>query len=140
MGLASEEYSDAATSLGKTKKFTVSVKIQDHPGKLKVGYTPLVLIRTLKCPCKITKIISKVTKANQKAAKKKEDLENMKEFDAKFIQKGDIADLEFEPQMPMCCQAMKDCEGLGRVAILESNSLVMMGKIRSVENEKVNDR
>merc|ERR1711966_500612 len=140
MALASETFDDPTKSLGKTKSFVVSVKIQDHPGKLKVGYTPLVLIRTSKCPCKITKIISKVTKANQKQAKKKADLENMREMDAKFIQKGDIADLEFEPQMPMCCQAMKDCEGLGRVAILESNSLVMMGKIKSVVNEKVDDR
>ena len=65
---ASEEVGD---KFGKTKKFTVNVKIQEHPGKLKVGYTPLVLIRTAKAPCKMSKIVWKVTKANLKNIKKR---------------------------------------------------------------------
>mmetsp|Transcript_18251 Transcript_18251/g.25651 ORF Transcript_18251/g.25651 Transcript_18251/m.25651 type:complete len:514 (+) Transcript_18251:11-1552(+) len=131
---------DETPGIGKTKTFTVSVKIQEHPGKLKVGYTPLVLIRTAKAPCKVTKIHWKVTKANQKAMKSKKDLDNFKEMDAKFVQKGDMAEIEFEPQMPMVVQSIKDCEGLGRVAVLESNSLVMIGKVSACTNEQVADR
>mmetsp|Transcript_31436 Transcript_31436/g.51046 ORF Transcript_31436/g.51046 Transcript_31436/m.51046 type:complete len:514 (+) Transcript_31436:25-1566(+) len=135
MTLASE-----SPGVGKTKSFIVNVKIQDHPGKLKVGYTPLVLIRTAKAPCKVAKILWKVTKASQKQMKSKKDLDNFKENDAKFVQKGDLAEIEFEPQMPMVVQKLSDCEGLGRVAVLESNSLVMIGKVQDCVNEAVADR
>jgi len=88
----------------------------------------------------MTKINWKVTKANQKMCKKKADLDNYKEADAKFVQKGDLAELTFEPQMPLSVSAIDHCEGLGRVAVLESNSLVMIGKIVSAVQEAVADR
>jgi elongation factor 1-alpha len=125
MALASDK------TMGKTESFTANVKIQDHPGKLKVGYTPLVLVRTAKAACKITKILWKVTKANLKIIKKKSEMEDYKEKDPKFIQKGDTCCLEFTPQLPIAVSAYKDCEGLGRIAVLESNSLVMLGKIQT---------
>eukprot|EP00467_Chlorarachnion_reptans_P005061 CAMPEP_0114486076 /NCGR_PEP_ID=MMETSP0109-20121206/27_1 /TAXON_ID=29199 /ORGANISM="Chlorarachnion reptans, Strain CCCM449" /LENGTH=512 /DNA_ID=CAMNT_0001662225 /DNA_START=41 /DNA_END=1579 /DNA_ORIENTATION=- len=137
--LADEDFGTPPT-FGKTKSFKVSVKIQEHPGKLKVGYTPLVLVRTAKAPCKMTKIHWKVTKTNQKQMKSKKDLENFKEADAKFVQKGDLAELEFEPQMPISISTLTHCEGLGRVAVLESNSLVMIGKIIAAEQTAVADR
>lgn len=139
MTLAAEDFGKPL-SFGKTKSFKVSVKIQEHPGKLKVGYTPLVLVRTAKAPCKMVKIHWKVTKANQKQMKSKKDLDNFKETDAKFVQKGDLAELEFEPQMPMSVATLQSCEGLGRVAVLESNSLVMIGKIVDAVQEAVADR
>nr|ACF24589.1 translation elongation factor 1A-like cytosolic B [Lotharella vacuolata] len=139
MVLADEDFGNPPV-FGKTKSFVVSVKYQEHPGQLKVGYTPLVLIRTAKAPCKVVKINWKVTKANQKNAKKKAELVNLRENDPKFIQAGDIAQITFEPQMPMSVQALDQCEGLGRVAVLESNSLVMIGKIDSCEQEPVADR
>eukprot|EP00471_Norrisiella_sphaerica_P002115 CAMPEP_0184486696 /NCGR_PEP_ID=MMETSP0113_2-20130426/8322_1 /TAXON_ID=91329 /ORGANISM="Norrisiella sphaerica, Strain BC52" /LENGTH=531 /DNA_ID=CAMNT_0026868693 /DNA_START=36 /DNA_END=1631 /DNA_ORIENTATION=- len=120
-------------ALGKTKSFQANVKIQEHPGELKVGYCPLVLVRTAKAACKMTKIVWKITKANQKKCKNKKELENYKETDAKFVKAGDKALLEFEPQTPFTVQSFDQCEGLGRVAILESNSLVMLGKIEKVE-------
>mmetsp|Transcript_18234 Transcript_18234/g.25339 ORF Transcript_18234/g.25339 Transcript_18234/m.25339 type:complete len:514 (+) Transcript_18234:224-1765(+) len=125
------------SGLGKTEWFTVDVKVQGHPGKLKVGYTPLVLVRTAKCPCKVTKINWKVTKANQKLMKSKKELDKYKEEEAKFIQKGDLASITFEPQMPFVVSKLSDCEGLGRVAVLESNSLVMIGKIMDCKNNPV---
>lgn len=139
MTLADEDFG-SPPCFGKTKSFTCDLKIQDHPGKLKVGYTPLVLIRTAKAPCKVAKINWKITKANQKQCKKKADLENFKEENPKFIQKGDLAELVFEPQMPMSVCTLDQCEGLGRVAVLESNSLVMIGKINGAVNEAVADR
>merc|ERR1711998_510587 len=130
---------DAEEKIGKTKNFTASVKIQDHPGKLKVGYTPLCLVRTAKAACKVIKINWKVSKANVKACKSKKDLETKREENPKFIEKGEMAEIVFEPQLPFCVQAFTDCEGLGRVAVLESNSLVMLGKIVAAENEPVPD-
>jgi len=117
------------TTMSKTKSFVVQVKVQEHPGQLKVGYCPLVLVRTAKSACKMTKIFWKVTKANMKNVKKKKDLDQYKEENPKFVKAGDTCEIEFEPQTPLAVSAFKDCEGLGRVAVLESNSLVMLGKI-----------
>jgi len=117
------------TTMSKTKSFTCNVKVQEHPGELKIGYTPLVLVRTAKSACKMTKIYWKITKKNMKLVKKKSDLEDFKEVEPKFIKNGDTCELEFEPQIPMSCSAFSVCQGLGRIAVLESNSLVMLGKI-----------
>merc|ERR1711907_155807 len=114
------------STLGKTKSFVANVKVQEHPGELKVGYTPLVLIRTSKAACKISKILWKITKKNMKLVKKKSDLEDFKEVEPKFIKAGDTCEVEFEPTLPMTASAFKVCEGLGRIAVLESNSLVML--------------
>jgi len=119
----------ADDTMSKTKSFTANVKVQEHPGELKVGYTPLVLVRTAKSACKMTKIYWKITKKNMKLVKKKSDLEDFKEVEPKFIKNGDTCELEFEPQIPMSCSAFSVCQGLGRIAVLESNSLVMLGKI-----------
>lgn len=136
-----------ANAIGKTKSFIVEVKIQEHPGKLKVGYCPLVLVRTAKSACKITKIHWKLTSQAMKNAAKDgkksvKQMEDYKEQEPKFIQKGDLARITFEPskESPISVSGFDDCEGLGRVAILESNSLVMMGKIKSVVSEEVKDR
>jgi len=127
-------------SFGKTKSFECEVKIQDHPGKLKVGYCPLALVRTMKAPCKITEIIWKVDKAGLKACKKKSELPNFYQKNPKHISAGEIARIKFEPQMPMSVTSQDECDGLGRVAILESNSLVMIGQIKTTTNEPVADR
>merc|ERR1712070_1156643 len=78
-----------------------NVKVQEHPGELKVGYCPLVLIRTAKSACKMTKIYWKITKKNMKLVKKKSDIEEYKEADPKFIKNGDTCEIEFQPQIPM---------------------------------------
>ena len=64
-----------------------------------------------------------------KNVKKKKDMDQYKEENPKFVKAGDTCEIEFEPQTPLAVSAFKDCEGLGRVAVLESNSLVMLGKI-----------
>mmetsp|Transcript_8208 Transcript_8208/g.12352 ORF Transcript_8208/g.12352 Transcript_8208/m.12352 type:complete len:506 (-) Transcript_8208:318-1835(-) len=126
MALASD------STMGKTKSFIAEVKVQEHPGQLKVGYCPLVLVRTAKSACKMNKIIWKVSKQNLKLMKKKSEMDKYKEENPKFIKAGDMACIEFEPQGPLCVSSFKECEGLGRVAVLESNSLVMLGKIKEV--------
>ena len=127
------------STLSKTKSFVANVKVQEHPGELKVGYTPLVLIRTAKSACKITKLLWKITKKNMKLIKSKAQMEDFKESgdNLKFIKAGDTAEIEFEPQIPMSCSSFDVCEGLGRIAVLESNSLVMLGKIKSTVDAEI---
>merc|ERR1712226_1662549 len=45
----------------------------------------------------------------------------------------EMAEVVFEPQQPFVCEGFKACEGLGRVAIMEGSSVVMLGKAIAVE-------
>lgn len=105
------------------KKFTLQVKILNHPGELKVGYTPIGCVRTAKAPLKMTEIKWKMGKATG----------NVKIENPPFLTKNETAEVVFEPQLPFMVQSYKDCEGLSRVAILEGNGVVMIGKVISVE-------
>merc|ERR1712091_136257 len=44
-----------------------------------------------------------------------------------------MAEIVMEPQQPFVVDSFKACEGLGRVAIMEGNSVVMLGKVTKVE-------
>jgi elongation factor 1-alpha len=43
-----------------------------------------------------------------------------------------MAEVVFEPQQPFVAEAFSACEGLGRVAIMEGASVVMLGKTIAV--------
>jgi len=100
--------------------FTARVQVLDHPGELKVGYTPIAYVRTGRAPVRMTKIIWKIGKATG----------GQKVEDPAFIKRNEMADLIFTPQQPFVVDAFKNCEGLGRVAIMEGNGVVMLGKIQ----------
>jgi len=130
-------------TIGPVASFTADVKIQDHPGELKAGdekrggYTPLVLCRTAKSACRMIGINWKVTKKAMKKVKSKKDLENAKVENPPFVKAGDMASIQFEPQQPFCVDTFKACAGLGRIAVLESNSLVMLGKISACKRKEL---
>ena len=110
--------------------FKAVVSVQDHPGQLfsaqkegKGGFTPSVHVRTTKSPCRLEKIHWKMGKST--GGKYKEE-------DPLFIEKGDNAEVTFIPKMPFYVESFGDCPGLGRIAVMDSNNLVMLGKIMSV--------
>merc|ERR1712078_834967 len=49
------------------------------------------------------------------------------------IEKHDMAQVVFSPKGPIVVTSFKECAGLGRVAIMDSNALVMLGKVTKVE-------
>ena len=114
-------------------EFTATVAVQDHPGQLqaagadgKGGFTPGVHIRTAKAPCQMYRI-------NWKMGKK---TGGVKDENPKFVEQGDQAEIVFRPKMPMFVQTFEDCAGLGRIAVMDSNTLRMLGKITSVTYKK----
>jgi elongation factor 1-alpha len=112
-------------SLGPVKNFTVQVQVLDHPGELKPGYCPIVHCRTAKAPCKLIEIKWKMGKetGNQK-------LENPPNIKA-----NEMGCLVFEvnPKHPIIVDSFNATEVLGRIAIMEGNSAVMLGKVTAVE-------
>ena len=112
------------TSLNAVKSFTAQVKILTHPGELKIGYSPIAFVRTSRSAVRLAKIRWKIGKST--GGKKLDD--------PKFIKANEMAELVFEPLQPFVVDTFKNCDGLGRVAIMEGNSVVMLGKVVSVEH------
>jgi len=111
-----------AANLGRVKTFTAQIQCLQHPGELKVGYCPMGIVRTAKSAMKMTAINWKVGKetGGQK-------LEN-----PPCLKANEMAQVEFEPQQPICIEKFSDCEGLGRLACLESSQPIFLGKVTAV--------
>ena len=108
--------------LKPVKSFKAVVMVQEHPGQLKPGFSPVVHVRTAKSACKMTEIAWKSGKktGNEKVA------------NPQFLERNEQAEVVFEPKQDMYLESFKDCPGLGRIAVMDSNSLIMLGKVTEV--------
>jgi elongation factor 1-alpha len=109
--------------LKPVKSFVAQVAVQEHPGQLKVGFSPCVHVRTAKSACKMTSINWKISKKTG----------NEKQDSPPFLERGEQAEIVFEPQQLLYLEEFEKCAGLGRIAVMDSNQLVMLGKVMSVE-------
>ncbi|ARF10763.1 elongation Factor 1-alpha EF1-alpha [Hokovirus HKV1] len=108
------------------KKITAQVKVLSHPGEIKVGYTPIVYIRTNKAPMRLLSINWKMGKdtGNQKV-----------DTGITCLKTGDMAEIVVEPQKPIVADEFRNCEGLGRLAFMDSQNVVMLGKIVGISSD-----
>jgi len=111
------------TSLSQVKQFNAQIQVLDIPGEIKVGYSPIGFVRCGRAPCRISKINWKMGK--ETGGKKLEDPHSLKS--------NEMAECVFEPQMPFVADSYKNCEGLSRIAFMDGNGVVMLGKVTSVE-------
>merc|ERR1712078_363221 len=123
---------DEKDALTETTEFTMQVAVQDHPGQLKAatydekskeyrgGFCPIAFARTARAPVQLKKIDWKMGKKSTGGAKVE---------GPEFIEKNDMAQVVFAPKGPIVVTSFKECAGLGRVAIMDSNALVMLGKV-----------
>jgi elongation factor 1-alpha len=106
-------------SLKKCGNFTAQVQVLDHPGELKVGYTPIAYVRTGRAPVRMSAIDWKIGK--ETGGQKQEAPPSLK--------RNEMAQVTFTPMQPFVVDTFKACAGLGRVAIMEGNGVVMLGKV-----------
>merc|ERR1712125_77742 len=99
--------------------FTAQVQVLDHPGELKVGYTPVCFVRTGRSAVRMKQLVWKMGK--ETGGKKMEEPHCLKA--------NEMAEVIFAPQQPLVVDSFKNCEGLSRVAIMEGNGVVMLGKV-----------
>ena len=109
--------------LNKGNKITAQVQVLSHPNELKVGYTPVGHIRTGRAPLKVVAILWKMGK----------DTGGAKADNPTALKTGDTAEIVFEPQLPFVADTFEACEGLARLALMESSQPIMLGKIVAVE-------
>lgn len=113
------------TTIRPCKAFVAAVKVLEHPGELKVGYCPTAYVRTAHCAVRMTQIRWKLGKSTGKVK-----LNNPGPKTG--LKTKDVAEVVFTPQKPFVVEAFKDCEGLGRVAIMEGKGVQMLGKVTEV--------
>ncbi|KAI9295291.1 elongation factor alpha-like protein [Neoconidiobolus thromboides FSU 785] len=111
------------TSLRPVKNFTAQIQTLDIPGEVKPGYSPIGFVRCGRSACKIIALKWKIGK--ETGRKKLEDPHSLKANEA--------AEVVFEPIQPLVVDTFKNCEGLSRIAFLDGNTAVMLGKVVAVE-------
>ena len=99
--------------------FAAQIQTLDVPGELKVGYSPIGFVRCGRAACRMTEITWKVGK--ETGGKKLESPHALKS--------NEVAQCTFEPQHPLVVDSFKNCEGLSRIAFLDGNTAVMLGKV-----------
>ena len=109
--------------LEAVESFTAQIAVQEHPGQLKPGFSPGVYVRTGKSSCKMATINWKIGKKTG----------NEKQDNPPFLEQGESAEVEFIPQQPIYLEKFDSCAGLGRIAVMDSNQLVMLGKVTDVK-------
>jgi elongation factor 1-alpha len=111
------------TSLKACANFTAQIQVLDHPGELKIGYSPIAFVRTGRSAARIAAIKWKIGKSTG----------GQKAFDPVLLKANEMAEVVFEPMQPFVVEGFKSCDGLGRVAIMEGAGVVMLGKATEVE-------
>jgi len=114
------------TTLGQTKEFKAQIQVLDIPNEIKCGYSPIGFVRCGRSACRISKIVWKMGK--ETGGKKMEDPHSLKS--------NEMAECAFQPQQPLVCDSFKNCEGLSRVAFMDGNGVVMLGKVVSCEQKQ----
>jgi elongation factor 1-alpha len=51
------------------------------------------------------------------------------------LKSGEAAECTFEPLQRLVVETFKNCEGLSRVALMEGNGVVMLGKVVACEGK-----
>jgi len=119
------------STLKAVKSFVAQIQTLDIPGELKVGYCPIGFVRTGRAACKMTQLDFKVGK--ETGGKKLEGPHSLKA--------NEMAQAHFEPQHPLIVDSFKNCEGLSRIAFLDGNTVMMLGKVVStVEKEDLSGK
>jgi elongation factor 1-alpha len=109
-------------TLSQTGQFNAQIQTLDIPGEIKLGYSPIGFVRCGRSACKATAFVFKVGK--ETGGKKMEAPHSLKS--------NEMAEVVFQPQQPLVVDSFKNCEGLSRIAFLDGNTAVMLGKVTQV--------
>lgn len=111
------------TTVGPAVVFNAVVQTLDNiPNEIRLGYSPIGFVRCGHAACKLISIIWKVSKVT--GGKKLEG--------PRTLQANEMAEVVFRPVTPLVLETWQRCEGLSRIAFLEGNAAVMLGKVTKV--------
>merc|ERR1712146_668780 len=114
------------TTLDRCGQFTAQIQTLDIPGEIKIGYSPIGFVRCGRSACRATAFNFKVGK--ETGGKKMDSPHSLKS--------NEMAEVVFVPQQPLVVDSFKNCEGLSRIAFLDGNTAVMLGKVTALKYKK----
>merc|ERR1711981_305686 len=118
------------TTLRECGEFSAQIQVLDIPNEIKVGYSPIGFVRCGRSACRISKLVWKMGK--ETGGKKMEEPPSLKS--------NEMAECCSQPQQPLVCDTFKNCEGLSRVAFMDGNGVVMLGKVISCEKKEEGEK
>merc|ERR1711939_176638 len=113
-------------TLKTSDNFSAQVQVLDIPGSIKAGYSPIGHVRCGRAACRLVKINWKMGK----------DTGGEKTEGAVELKTNDAAEAVFVHQQPLVVDTFENCDGLSRIAFMDGNSAVMLGKVMAVNLEK----
>merc|ERR1712149_118188 len=116
-------YAKDAT-LAASSNFTAQVQVLDIPGSIKNGYSPIGHVRCGRAACRMVQMNWKMGK----------DTGGEKAESPVELKTNDAAEAIFVPQQPLVVDTFENCDGLSRIAFMDGNSAVMLGKVVSVNS------
>jgi elongation factor 1-alpha len=114
-------------TLKPSKNFVAQIQTLDIPGELKRGYSPIGFVRCGRAACKLVDI----------EWKKGKETGGEPQNNPHSLKSNEMAQAKFEPLQPLVVDIHKNCEGLSRIAFLDGNTAVMLGKIVKTEPKEV---
>merc|ERR1711966_102558 len=112
-------------TLDESKNFSAQVQVLDIPGSIKCGYSPIGHVRCGRAACRLVKLNWKMGK----------DTGGEKAEGPVELKTNDAAEAIFVPQQPLVVDTFENCDGLSRIAFMDGNSAVMLGKVVTVNSE-----
>jgi len=109
----------ADNSLQTCETFNAILQTLDIPNQIKVGYSPIGFVRTGRSACRITKLAAKTGK--ETGGKKAES--------PAYLKANEKAWVVLKPEHAFIVDSFGECPGLSRIAFLDGNSCVMLGKV-----------
>jgi elongation factor 1-alpha len=124
--VASDSTDNPATGVSS---FEAQIVVMNHPGRITVGYCPVIDCHTAHVACRFARIKEKLDRRTGKVV----------EQDPEYLQNGDAAIVTLVPTKPLCVESFAEFPPLGRFAIRDMRTTVAVGVIRSITKEEVVD-
>eukprot|EP01120_Amphizonella_sp_Union-15-10_P006423 TRINITY_DN2054_c0_g2_i1.p1 TRINITY_DN2054_c0_g2~~TRINITY_DN2054_c0_g2_i1.p1 ORF type:complete len:380 (+),score=79.56 TRINITY_DN2054_c0_g2_i1:101-1141(+) len=102
--------------------FTAYVVILNHPGRIRVGYAPVIDCHTTHITCKFAEIIAKIDRRTGQEL----------EYGPESLKNGESAIIKMVPTKPMCVESFADYPSLGRFSVRDMRQVIAVGVIKSV--------
>ncbi|XP_055538260.1 elongation factor 1-alpha-like [Wyeomyia smithii] len=102
--------------------FTAQIIVLNHPGKIMIGYTPVLECHTASTACKFAEIRAKIDRRSGRILEEK----------PKAIRSGDAAIVTLVPSKPLCVESFQEFPALGRFVVRDLRQIVAVGVVQSV--------
>ena len=103
-------------SLKVCNRFTASVRVLEHPGQIKKGYSPISVFSSSSVATRVHNINWKMKLGSKE-----------KEVDASFVESRDVAEIVFESVKPLAIDI--NCQSFTKMIMIEMGGPTMIGKV-----------